>query len=221
MTDATGFSNFTGAINGSAVLAQAIGNKHSVGICLIHSPSDLQSTTYSTSNSGAWTITIFFIRRKKDKLYNKNKDVITSIVKLQITSKINDNKLIRLINYEGLISIPISIFKNHSPLEALVKYLKESLNLSLSEISRLLNRDQRTIWITYNNAKKKIKEFSVSGKILIPINIFHNRSLSILENIVYYLHQKEISLNKISNVLNRDYKTIWTVYDRTRKKQGL
>ena len=59
MTDAVGFSNFTGAINGSAVLARAVGNKQVYALCLIHAPNDLQSTTYSTTSSGSWTILAF------------------------------------------------------------------------------------------------------------------------------------------------------------------
>ena len=59
VTDAVGFSNFTGAINGSSLLAQANGNIRSFGICLIHAPNDLVSATYSTTSSGAWTILAF------------------------------------------------------------------------------------------------------------------------------------------------------------------
>ena len=59
VTEATGYANFSGRINGSAVLAQAVGNKHSMSLCLLHSPANLASTTYSSSNSGAWTILAF------------------------------------------------------------------------------------------------------------------------------------------------------------------
>ena len=219
VTDAAGFSNFTGAVNGSAVLAQAVGNKHTLGICLIHAPNDLQSTTYSTTSSGAWTITIFFFRRRKNKLYEENKNIINSIIELRVNYKLSNNDLIKLINYEKeLILIPISIFRNASPLEALVKYLKDNLGLSLHEISVLLNRDDGTIWITYNNASKKITKLDVTSEILISINIFHNRKLSILENLITYLYGKEISLSRMAALLNRDYKTIYTVYKRAKDK---
>ncbi len=213
-TDAQGYSNFSGAINGSSLLAQASENKKVFGICLIHSPNDLQSgTIYSTSSSGSWTIAIFYFKRK-NKLYQKNKKLINTIIELKINGKLDDKNLISLINYEKLILTPISIFKNSSPLESLVKYLKDNLSLSLSEIASLLNRDQRTIWVTYNNVNKKKLTLDISSNIIIPINLFSNRKLSILENLSYYLYNERISLKKISILLNRNYKTIYTVYQR-------
>ena len=58
-TAAQGFSNYTAAINGSGILAQADNNYQSYGICLIHAPGDLASTTYSSSSSGSWTFLVF------------------------------------------------------------------------------------------------------------------------------------------------------------------
>lgn len=53
--------------------------------------------------------------------------------------------------------IPVDIFKDSklSTLETIVVFLKDSYNLSFSEISALLMRDQRTIWTVYHRAKKK------------------------------------------------------------------
>ena len=56
---AAGFANFTGPINGTTLPAGATGNLEQVELCLIHAPADLASTTYSTANSGAWTIIAF------------------------------------------------------------------------------------------------------------------------------------------------------------------
>ena len=158
-------------------------------------------------------------------LYKENKKLLEKASRIKKENKLSNEEFIKLI--KEYIPIPISIFKNNSPLEALVKYLKENLDLSLSEISRLLNRDQRTIWITYDNASRKINGLEGLSKKLIPINVFSNRKLSILENTVYYLVNKGISLNNIAKILNRNYKTIWTTYSRTKnkhleeKKQGL
>ena len=57
------------------------------------------------------------------------------------------------------ISIPLSIFSNRKlgPLEAISKYLKDDAKLKFSEIAKLLNRNQKTIWVSYHNAKKKVK----------------------------------------------------------------
>jgi hypothetical protein len=57
---------------------------------------------------------------------------------------------------EPSLSVPISIFKNDrfSALEALVSFLRK-LDLSYSQISKLIARDQRTVWTVYNRAVKK------------------------------------------------------------------
>jgi hypothetical protein len=54
--------------------------------------------------------------------------------------------------------IPICIFAERrlGPLEALVIYLKDSLNLSFPGISSLLNRSYRAIWLSYKNGQKKM-----------------------------------------------------------------
>jgi hypothetical protein len=54
----------------------------------------------------------------------------------------------------------------------------------------------------------------------ISTSIFQDRSLSVLESIVRYLKdEKEFTNKEIAQLLNRDERTIWTVYDRVRKKQ--
>ncbi len=62
------------------------------------------------------------------------------------------------------ILIPVSIFEvDLSALEAICKYLKEELEFSYSRIALLLKRDSRTIWTTYNNASKKLKENALNA----------------------------------------------------------
>jgi len=58
------------------------------------------------------------------------------------------------------LSIPSSIFQDRSlsVLEAIVEYLKEQKNMRYSEIAKLLNRDDRTIWTSYKRAKDKRKK---------------------------------------------------------------
>jgi len=61
---------------------------------------------------------------------------------------------------EGFISIPTAIFQDRelSVLEAIAEYLKEKKGMRYSEIAKLLNRDDRTIWTAYNRAKEKRKK---------------------------------------------------------------
>lgn len=120
-------------------------------------------------------------------------------------------------------SLPISIFYNEelSCLETVVKFIKEDFNLKNHEIALLLNRNDRTIWATYNIACKKRKERLLvkESEIKIPISIFTERKFSVLEAIVSYLKEKfELTYSEISKLLNRDPRNIWTIYNRYKKK---
>ena len=61
---------------------------------------------------------------------------------------------------EGFISIPTAIFQDRdlSVLEAMAEYLREKKGMRYSEIAKLLNRDDRTIWTAYQRAKAKRKK---------------------------------------------------------------
>ena len=110
-----------------------------------------------------------------------------------------------------------------SSLESVVKYLKENLNLKYSEIAKLLNRNDRTIWTTYSNSRKKFsKKFVVrDNKYFIPALIISNRSFSVLGSIVSYLKDNfNLKYSQIALLLCRDQRTIWTVYNRKRKRKN-
>lgn len=139
------------------------------------------------------------------------------------------NNILQLLKKrETYISIPASIFNNSlSPLENVVLYLNVSINLNQTRIAETLNRDHTTIWTTLENAMKKIKrtkykEF-VDGldkdKLLIPVSIFANRKLSILESISIYIKDKfNMSYHEIALLLGKNDRTVWTVVNRARKK---
>ena len=148
-------------------------------------------------------------------VYEKNKSLFQGLAKIKKDHNLDDKQLLSLINKQTLI--PISIFHNSSPLEALVKYLKEFSKLNFKEISDLLNRDQRTIWTTYNNINKKKIKLEIKSKVFIPIEVFSDRKLSVLENLVSYL-VKDYSLLEISRLIKRNYQTIWTCYTRAKRK---
>lgn len=59
---------------------------------------------------------------------------------------------------ERYVNIPSFVFRdrNLAALEAVVVYLKDSQGMNYAQIAKLLNRDDRTIWTTYNRAKKKL-----------------------------------------------------------------
>lgn len=122
------------------------------------------------------------------------------------------------------IRIPVSVFEfsNLSALETICKYLKEELELTYKKIALLLNRDNRTIWTSYNIACRKRKEnLLVKGsKFFIPILIFKDRKFSVLESLVGYLKDNyNLRYMQIALMLNRDERNIWTVYNRYNKKK--
>jgi hypothetical protein len=120
--------------------------------------------------------------------------------------------------------IPITAFSNGklSSLEIIVKYLKENFGKTYHEIGVLLNRDDRTIWSTYNNSIKKHKtalEVKPTS-LFIPFTIFASRKHSVLESLVIYLKDNlGYSFNRISVLVLKDYQTIYTTYKRGKSKQ--
>jgi len=105
-----------------------------------------------------------------------------------------------------------------------VVYLKEIHKLTYAEIAKQLNRDQRNIWTLYNRAAKKLGDDIFSPPtdvplVQIPISVLRDRSLSILEVVVVYLRDDcGLKNSEIAELLGRSSKTVWTVYDRARKK---
>lgn len=120
------------------------------------------------------------------------------------------------------ILLPCTIFsKKLSPLETDVKYLKENLNYDYSKIAKLLGRDRKTIWQAYKNAVKKMpEEFKPKEtEYNIPVSELKDE-LSILEATVNYLKQHfDINYHQIGELLQRDERTIWTVYHRAQIKK--
>jgi len=154
-------------------------------------------------------------KEEKGIFFNENFTYIAS--KLQF---LFDNSYQRLLE-ENQILLPASIFRNElSGLEAITTFLKEELNLRFCEISKLLNRDDRTIWNAYNKAGKKSEDnFYDESKINIPLEIFADRKFSILESLAYYM-KNELRLRycEIAILLRKDQRTIWTVCNRANKK---
>jgi len=122
-------------------------------------------------------------------------------------------------------SIPVGVFGNDelSSLEAIVKYLKEDLKLRFSKIGKLLNRSSKTIWATYRKSTKKMPSSfgSVSRDIMIPVSALSDRSFSTLESVVGFIKDLDYSNHEVAEMLHLDDRTIWSVYDRIKKKRGV
>ena len=117
--------------------------------------------------------------------------------------------------------VPVSIFNPHlSPLEAIVKYLRENEGRRLVEIAKLTGRDQRAIGVTYRRAKNKHpgRLAAPQTRITFPVRLLQDRACSPAEQLVRYLRQQELSFAEIARILNRDDRTIWTVHKRAQVK---
>ncbi|MFH1506598.1 MAG: sigma factor-like helix-turn-helix DNA-binding protein [archaeon] len=120
-------------------------------------------------------------------------------------------------------SIPTSVFnKKLSPLETVSKFLREDRQLSIKSIAKLTQRSEKTVWQALNAAKQKMPEPLVVDltKPCFPIPKLQDRSLSILEHIVLYMKDElNLKYSQIAELLQRDDRTIWTVYSRAKKKR--
>jgi predicted DNA-binding protein (UPF0251 family) len=140
--------------------------------------------------------------------------------------KLNDaqlSALLREAKQEHDTLVPATLFTDErlAPLEALAKYLHENKQMRFVEIGKLLQRDQRVIWTTYSHAKKKAPGPIVPTptEYLIPARIIADRRRSVLETLSSELHDKHgLTFAQIARLLNRNDRTIWTVYHRAKKK---
>ncbi len=194
-------------------------------ICLENVPDNLKAQRYSTLIGSIWEISLAFAtlkikRKKRKKVLTKENllEVLNEKLKDKYDTTLDE---LLLIKKTKEIKIPIELFNQKiGAAESLAKYLKENLGLKFSEIEKLINRNQRTIWINYRNAVRKMKEKINIRKtsISIPIDIFSNRKLSILESLIYNLREKELKNTEISKILNKDPRNIYTLYSRAIKK---
>ncbi len=120
--------------------------------------------------------------------------------------------------------VPLSLFSDRKLgiLEVLVKCLKENYAFKYSRIAKILNRNDRTIWATYEKTQKKNKEkfFLREEKYLVPCNAFLDRDLGPLEAISIYLHDElHLSFKEIAHQLKRNYRTIWLSYNNGKRKR--
>lgn len=124
--------------------------------------------------------------------------------------------------YDMPILLPNFIFNRHlSALESICKYLKENLGFTYHKIAILLARNDRTIWTTYQHAAHKYKKpFPKNTPLLtIPLPLFANRKLSTLEHLVTYLKDAlHLPYHMIAKTLERNDRTVWTVYQRAQHK---
>jgi hypothetical protein len=117
--------------------------------------------------------------------------------------------------------IPLSIFnKQLTVLESLVKYFVEDEGLPLRQVASILGRNEKNLWHTYNNAKKKFSgQLDLSSSTLVPQSLFAQSVASPTEALVLYLYDElELSYTQVAALLHRNQRTIWTTYKRAKVK---
>ncbi len=179
-----------------------------------------------------FTLALVVFARKRKKKSRKFLDLEEELEKKGIDSEdlleiLKDKKLLseikdkKIKNYKEKIEIPLDIFKQEliSPAEVLCKYLREEIYLGFNEIAKLINRDQRTVWINCRNSENKNIEIKIEKKaIFVPLKIFSGRRLSVLESAVKYLKDKGFRNIKIAEVLGKDQRVVATIYSRVKRK---
>jgi len=156
--------------------------------------------------------------------YSLNKKEIVQILLEKVGSKygLGKKEILEVIRSREQINIPLNIFSNKlGALESLVKYMKENLSRGYREIAKELKRDERTIWTAYKKAcEKQEQKFEIKeNNLQIPLSIFENKELTILESlIIYFKDKKNLKYVEIGELINRDQRNIWTIYSRAKSK---
>ena len=65
-------------------------------------------------------------------------------------------------------------------------------------------------------SKEKQKEPFIikETKLNLPLSVFKNKALTILESVIIYLKEKGFKFSEISELLERDQRNVWTIYSR-------
>jgi hypothetical protein len=157
---------------------------------------------------------------KDDSDFQRSREVALSL------SERYDVDLVRLFELlsEKEIFIPLSVFNPElSALETVSKYLHENLGMTFRRIAQLTNRSEKTIWQAYNISLRKFgKRLSADQTLyLIPVSVIANRKFSNLESIVLFAkEQYGLRFSELGNLLHRDQRTVWTVYNRALRKRA-
>ena len=118
-------------------------------------------SVFKVSSLGILEVVVKYLKENLNLRYNEiasllNRDSRT----IWATYRSSNKKYPKKLAYDkSSLLVPVSIFRNRifAPLESIIAYLKDELDLTYKEISVLLNRDNRNIWTSYHTALKKRK----------------------------------------------------------------
>ena len=116
---------------------------------------------------------------------------------------------------------PITILnKKLGVTECLVRYLKDELGWNYKKISSIIKRSEGVVGVMYRNSLKKLSGTlkPTNTTIFVPLSIFSSK-FTVFESIIAYLKEKEeLRFSEIAKLTKRDQRTIWTIYNRVKKK---
>ena len=113
------------------------------------------------------------------------------------------------------------LFKSETKFKIIKFLLSHEAAMSEREIASILKRNPGPVGVIYRTAKSKfLPSLDVSSQVTIPLTIF-SKNLTVFESVIAYLKAIGFSFRKISLLLKRDYKTVWTTYSRAKKKRGV
>ena len=86
-----------------------------------------------------------------------------------------------------------------------------------------MGKKKQSVWRAYKNAVSKLKQSFVVTNLYypIPVDVIKDSKCSLLETLVVFLKEEyELSYSEVSALLMRDDRTVWTVYQRAKEKDG-
>ncbi|MBR9677316.1 hypothetical protein GOV04_04195 [Candidatus Woesearchaeota archaeon] len=87
------------------------------------------------------------------------------------------------------------------------------------KFNKLVENLQKIYGLTFDEILVLTGEVSEKLQFSIPLDIFKNRSLGVLESITVYLKDtKGLKFSQIARALERDDRTIWATYHKAKKK---
>ncbi len=231
----TSISSFSLLAPGNLSINDGTGQEE-IFFCLAQVPSVLPMQIYSTKDNYWWQIDLFaasFVvggggllngRKKRKKIVLEKEDLLElfgdKLEELLELVRANKIKKQLEVSEEEKITIPLGIFRGEiGAAEVLCKYLKENKGMRFAEIARTLNRDRRTIGLNYKNSNRMKKKIEIKARdYFVPVNVFADRRLSILESAVHYLRVEGYKNVEISKILGKDQRNVWTLHSRAVKK---
>ena len=130
------------------------------------------------------------------------------------------------------IFIPLALLSQQQigSLEAICQYLRDTRALTYTQIGTLLNRDPRTVWTSCSKAKQQEgqeaskqrgKQVPTRAEFSVPLAIFADRRLSILEATVVHLRE-DLGYKpfQIAELLQRDQRVVATIWHRVKRKRA-